>query len=246
MFKLKLSIPKSEDYNLLAKGECYRMSEFNIVREIGGVDTRDPSRLYTPEEQKAVLDYVFGDTGPQGEGIMLPSEQELYVGCRNTSTKYSIGRGSGIYHGLPALFVPKAGERVLFVAQNGGGMDGNGLDTFEGFLPTSVGQLLSLGKHYMRESVEGRRIDFRLKATPEHTEARDYLTQWIIGDALIIDPEDDIDEEDAEGLGVGIADFLGEELAMQEMMRIQEHDGGIFEKYIIELIGRLSDVRSAE
>lgn len=222
------------------------MSGFNVVPEIGGVDTSDPTRMYTPDEQKAVIDYIFGDTSAQ-DGVSLPSGHELYVGRKVRSPdEYSIGRASGVYHGLPALFVPKTGERVLLNAQSGGGLDGNGLDTFEGFLPTSVGQLLSLGKHYMREAVEGRRIDFRSKASPEHAEARDYLTQWIIGDALIIDPEDDIDEDHAEALEVGIADFLGEELAMHEMMRIQEHDGGIFERYTIELIGRLSAVRPVE
>lgn len=215
------------------------MPDFNLVPLIGGVDTSDPSRMFSPEEQKKVLDHIFGSSGRLGR-LVLPNSERLYVGRRKSSDKYSIGRETGDGLERPALFVPRVGEKAILAVQDGNVREINGLFTFNGFLPVSVGKLLSLGKHVMQEEVEGKRVSFKSKSSPEHARARDYLTQCIIVGALTPpDPTEDGDGDDLETLNIGIGEFLGEDLAKLEKRDITDGQGGAFEEYTIELMRRV-------
>lgn len=89
------------------------MPDFNLAPQIGGVDTSDPSRMFSPEEQEEVLDHIFGSSVNNGR-LVLPNDEKLYVG-RESSDKYSIGREPGDGLERPALFVPKELERGQYL-----------------------------------------------------------------------------------------------------------------------------------
>ncbi len=127
--------------------------------------------------------------------------------------------------GTTTVFVATAGDRPLLKAVNQGGVDGNGLDKFTGFIPATVKQLLSLGKHTMLEEVEGERLDFERHPSEKHKSAREHLMELIVGGVFYDIPEDD-DPEDGyhEDLRLTTHELLGEELTRVE--RTERHVQG--------------------
>ncbi len=224
------------------------MKDFNIVPEIGGVDTSDPGRSFEPEEQKAVIEALFGATSPAGV-LSFPGGEYLYIGTRKAGkTAYSIGgHGKGQQ---PALYVPKVNknDRPLLTAVNGGGFDGNGHDESKGFIPTATGLLLSLGVHAMREASRGEAIKFGA-TSDSHKSSRDCLTGFVIGDALLVDPEDELGEDYPQDLQLAIDKLLGEELAQLERLMENEHcfnwKERPYEDFVVDLIRRIHLLRQA-
>jgi hypothetical protein len=213
------------------------MPEFNFVAEIGGVDTSDLTRPYSPVEQRAVIERIYGDSSQQG-CLMLPNGKELYVGRRNSSEGYSIGRGSGIYHGLPALFVPSVGERALLILAADDETPCEDGNQISGFLTVAVGKLLSLGKHVYSEVIRGEESDFRRRASPGHIQARDCLMHIVLENVL--DEAEDPEEGSLEELDMAIEDFLGPELAAKEKKETGDENEAPFEEFTIELMRRMS------
>lgn len=120
------------------------MPEFNIVPEIGGIDTSDPSRLYSPEEQLQVVRALYG------EGLKLPnSDEALYVGVRTSKgTNYGTETGK--------IFVPSSPNAVKVL------LDGSWASpepkSYKGFLAASTGAALNAGRlAYLKKEVTSKR-----------------------------------------------------------------------------------------
>lgn len=109
------------------------MPEFNIIPEIGGVDTSDLSRIYSPEEQFMIVSSVFG-------GILLPGDSgDLQVGKReNAPSKKRFSTSAGKIW-VPSY--PQAGRQLISVDTTVF-EDGE----YAGILPLAIGSALNAGR----------------------------------------------------------------------------------------------------
>lgn len=139
------------------------MPDFNIVPEIGGVDTLNPERIYSQEEQISVIGDVFGDQSRHG-AIRMPNGLELYVGRRNPGkVGYSLGAKKIDDTIHPALFIgeDKVDDPECLIAEIQGLWDYDEGGDPEGFLFKAVRKVLIQGRHTMREVIREERIEYR-------------------------------------------------------------------------------------
>lgn len=199
------------------------MPNFNIVPEIGGVDTSDPSRLYGPDEQKAVIDGVFGDTSQDGQ-LFTPGGEILYIGRRGEGKKtFSIGRKESGQRS-PALFIPRQEDgKLMPLLEIAGDLEYFGGTELSGILPTITRRLIGLGRHAMFEAVGGEEVPFKRSPTEPYKANRDRLADLVLRGALLDDGERDVSEDELDMLYVAMENYLGSALWKIELLEEDEH-----------------------
>ncbi len=137
---------------------------FNIVPEIAGVDTSDPSRFYSCEEQSAVIKEVLG-------GVKLPKldDSALYIGRRRQGKGYSSTAGR------------------IYVANDGGGRrllthldpeDKSG-GAYGGFLAVATKAALNAGRKAQEDELFGEK-DRTAKIGPKLNDHLYNLTDYLL------------------------------------------------------------------
>lgn len=206
------------------------MPDFNIVPEIGGVDTSNPGRSYSCYEQLKVVRSIFGE-----ERIGLPNiDGYLYVGKRSQGNKYSSASGK--------IFVADDDVDRIMLSEIGD----------SGFLFTATGATINAGRIAFRNSL-GINIVTKKHKSKELKERQDRLTGFLIDRAFFNTPSPLAVEEEAyvdPDLSKEVELFLDDLWTRETNIAGEQYRGGPFigpyGNFIAEVFGRLSAFRAVE
>jgi hypothetical protein len=197
------------------------MADFNIiVPEIGGVDTSDPWRQYSCDEQFSIVSAIFG------EGIELPNQAGLLTVARRSSGKgYSSTTGK--------IYVANDGEERDLIASEQ-----------RGFLFIATGAALNAGRLAFRASL-GDQAEVKKHKSEDFKYRQDFLTSLLLDSRVLLDLKDSVsgDEEDRldVDLAMAVKQFLGE--LWYKETRIGPPYGGPYQTFTYEVLRRLKELK---